>query len=140
MITGSTIIVILISDWIIILFNCCNLLYICSSNLYESMRQLNEYSLFFKAQFSKIDFKIIVMAPSDERIIQKNTLYLRYITLELCVSLNIENTKYDVVIPLDQVQKFHLLTSKREICLELKKDFTRYVSEIYLLIHLLFYK
>ena len=69
------------------------------------------------------------MAPSNERIIQKNSLYLRYITLELCVSLNIEKMKYEIVIPLDQVQKFYLPTSKCEICLELKKDFTRYVSE-----------
>ncbi|RIA80816.1 hypothetical protein C1645_791801 [Glomus cerebriforme] len=68
-------------------------------------------------QFLKVDFKII----NNERMFQKSTLYLRYITLELCVALHYT----EIVIPLNQVQKFHLARN-REIYLELKSDFTRH--------------
>jgi hypothetical protein len=55
---------------------------------------------------------------------QKSILFLRYITLELCI--NIHDT--EIIIPLDQVRKFQL-ASNRNIYLELKTDFVRYASK-----------
>ncbi|CAB4393643.1 hypothetical protein RhiirA5_497593 [Rhizophagus irregularis] len=68
-------------------------------------------------QFLKIDFRII----NNEKMSQKSVLVLRYITLELCITIHYT----EIIIPLNQVRKFQL-ASNRNIYLELKKDFVRY--------------
>ncbi|GBB93672.1 hypothetical protein RclHR1_02210007 [Rhizophagus clarus] len=68
-------------------------------------------------QFLKIDFRIV----NNERMVQKSILFLRYITLELCIAIQYT----EIVIPLNQVRKFQL-ASNRNIYLELKTDFVRY--------------
>lgn len=71
-------------------------------------------------QFLKIDFRII----NNEKMSQKSVLVLRYITLELCITIHYT----EIIIPLNQVRKFQL-ASNRNIYLELKKDFVRYASK-----------
>lgn len=81
-------------------------------------------------QFLKIDFKKVEMKPNNEKIYsdsqnknQKQSLFLKFISLELSISLNY--SRFEVLIPLNQVLKFYL-TQNQNVHLELKKNFTRY--------------
>ncbi|CAG8627255.1 9858_t:CDS:2, partial [Acaulospora colombiana] len=82
---------------------------------------------FWHQQFIKIDLCKLEIKENGSRILaanyQKLSLVLRFITSEICISLN--NAIEEVVIPLDQIMKFRV-SNDRDITVEFKKNFEKF--------------